>query len=427
MSRSLDYRLRTPGRTFRFGPAESPVAADAAGTGMNVSFKFLLVFILILYSNIAQAYPALELFRPALTVGLGGIFIMVVELAIARRSFRLAWPESYLLLAFLGVCVISGFSALYLRSAFDTTTNFSKLLLLYALMENTITSERRVRTVMLTMVATGVIPALGMIKNYINGNLVEGSRAAWVGVFANPNEAAYVLVLLVPIAIMLMTDSGWFMRAALAGGLGVMLLAIYLSFSRGGLLGLVVVLGMLGWKQKFIVRVLMIGALGLGLIAATIFWTRKDTLEDIGQDTTVNQRIATIRAGIAMFEDKPLLGVGPGCSIVAYPLYVPAEAHCGCEEQLVIHNSFIQVLSELGIFGFITWMSLMGFALWHARQLQQRGPLKVAGTALELAMWGYLACSLSGGFTYSWFPYLVIALIVAAKRISDDQSREAIA
>src|SRR5262245_53694872 len=99
----------------------------------------------------------------------------------------------------------------------------------------------------------------------------------------------------------------------------------------------------------------MIGLLVGGIVLVGMFWTRRDVFSNMGSDTTVNQRIATFRAGIEMFKDNPLLGVGPGCSMVAYPLYVPKEAHCGCQDQLVIHNAFIQILSETGILGFLAF------------------------------------------------------------------------
>jgi len=46
------------------------------------------------------------------------------------------------------------------------------------------------------------------------------------------------------------------------------------------------------------------------------------------------------------------------------------------------------------------------------------------GAALEIALWGFVVCSLSGGFAYSWFPYIFIALVVAVKRISALQRPE---
>ena len=161
------------------------------------------------------------------------------------------------------------------------------------------------------------------------------------------------------------------------------------------------------------------------LIFVAQYWNRDQGFTNITQDTTYNQRIATFKAGLLMFEANPLLGVGPGCSLVAYPLYVPKDAHCGCQDQLVIHNSFIQVLSEVGFLGFVPFLVLFGAALYHTWQLQ-KGPLSIEGAAFEIALWGFLLCSLSGGFTYTWWPYIVIGLIVAAVRITDSKTPESV-
>jgi O-antigen ligase len=126
-----------------------------------------------------------------------------------------------------------------------------------------------------------------------------------------------------------------------------------------------------------------------------------------------------------MFLANPLLGVGPGCSLVAYPFYVLDGEHCGCTEQLVIHNSFIQMLADLGALGFVPWMIFLGMSFIHTRQVQRRGLNAKYATALELALFGFVVCSLAGGFTYSWFPYILAALIVAMKRMSDAGSGHA--
>jgi O-antigen ligase len=106
----------------------------------------------------------------------------------------------------------------------------------------------------------------------------------------------------------------------------LMLIAIFLTYSRGGLLGLFAVVGLIGWKQKSLaIRGLMVLGLIGALFLGGLYWNRSEGIKDISSDTTFNQRITTIKAGLRMFEAHPLLGVGPGCSIVAYPLYVPRK------------------------------------------------------------------------------------------------------
>ena len=419
MERSLQCELTLP-RPNRW-VRELPAAT--ATDGPKTAFRLLLVFLLILYSSVAILFPALNALRPALIVALAAIGMMVLELGQTGRSFRLLWPQGALLFTFLAVAFVSSFDAMWAKLAFERTSDIAKIVLIYVVIENTVISKDRLHTVLLTMVIGGLFPALGTINNYLHGILREG-RAAWVGVFANANENAYALVILVPIAWAIASKSGWLMRIALWAVIGVYVLAIYVTYSRGGLLGLFAVLGLIGWKQKSIVlRGLMVAALIGAVFVMGMYWKRDQGFNDISNDTTYNQRIATIKAGVRMFYAHPLLGVGPGCSIVAYPLFVPPEAHCGCQLQLVIHNTVIQALSETGLLGFVPFMLFLGLSIFHAWRMQ-KGPLSTYAAGLEIAMWGFLVCGLSGGFSYSWFPYILIGLIVAAKHIAAPHAAE---
>ncbi len=407
-------------RALRFTWVRENTQQSSVSEGPKVAFKLLILFLLTLYSNIAVVYKALDPFRPALVVALAAIFMLVVELGQSHRRFYFLGPQGFLLVAFLGVAFVSSFDAMWARLAFDRTSDIGKILLIYVLLENAVTSEDRLRKVMLAMVAGGVIPSLGVIYNYAHGILIEHTRAAWKGLFGNPNEAAYGLIVLVPIAVALASKARFVTRVALFGALGTYLIAIFLTFSRGGLLALLAVFALIGWRQKSTaIRAVIVAGLILAVSFAGVHWGRSQGFTDISQDTTYMQRIATIKAGIAMFEAKPLFGVGPGCSIVAYPLYVPIAAHCGCQSQLVIHNSFVQVLSEVGIFGFAVFMLFLGYSILDARKLQ-KGPLANEAVALEIALWGFVICSLSGGFTYTWWPYILIGLVMAARHISTE-------
>jgi len=415
---------------YRFGSADVPISADLSREeerSSSSAMKLLVLFVLLLYSGIGAIYPGVESVRPALVVALGAVVFTFIESAKNGTSFRMSAPEGMMLVLFLGVTVLSTFGAIYLTQAAVTTMNFAKVVIIYVVIENIVTTTDRLRKVMLTMVIGGLIPASGTIYHFLH-HVVKDGRAAYYGTFGNPNEDAYGLVILVPIAAVLAWRAGHLLRLFLVGSIGLYLIATYTTFSRGGLLGLVAVLALFGWKQKsFVVKALLIAMVAGGVIVAGMFWGRKDDFSNISGDTTVNQRIATIKAGFEMFRDRPLFGVGPGDSLVAYPLYVPKDAHCGCQDQLVVHNAFIQVLSETGALGFIPFMILLGAAVLHAWQLQRiaTGELQICAMGLELALWGFIVCGLSGGFSWSWFPYILIGLIVAARQMAIHSAAQA--
>jgi O-antigen ligase len=391
----------------------------AVGDGPKIAFALFVVFLLMLYSNVAVIYKAqLDAVRPTLVVALCALFMMVVELGQARQSFKLMWPQGALLVALLGVCVVSTFNAIYVHRAADETVDFAKIVLVYLLIENVVTTESRLRKVMFAMVLGGLFPALGTIYNYQAGILVEGSRGAWRGIFGNPNEAAYGILILIPIVLALAERSRVIVRMMLWGILGIYLVAIFLTFSRGGFLGLFAVVGLMAWKHNSVlIKTAMIALIIGGIVVLGLFWKRSSgDFNNIRQDTSVQERMYTYKAGAAMFLANPLLGVGPGDSMVAYPLYAPKEADCGCHKQLVVHNSYLQALAELGILGFIPFTLFIVVPMYQAWRMQG-GPMHSDAKALELAMWGLAVCSMSGGFVYTWWPYILVGLITAVKRI----------
>src|SRR6516225_5297928 len=423
MERSIEYPLA--GSRPRQWVRQAPLVA-AETEGPRIAFKLLILFLLVLYSNVSVIFK-LDAYRPAMLIAIAALAMMVIELGQLRQAFKLMWPQSAMVLAFFAACVISTPAAYWVSHALDQTIDVGKIVLLYLLLENVITSEERLRKVMLTLVIGGIFPAIGTIDHYKEGILVEHSRAAWRGIFGNPNEVAYALIILTPIALMLASKSGWFTRVGIWVIVAVYMLAIFLTFSRGGLLALFAVLALMGWKQKSIViRGLIAAGIVGGLVVIGMFWTRSSGgFSNINHDGSVQERMVTLEAGIRMFLRNPLLGVGPGDSGVAYALYAGRDINCGCHDQLVVHNAYIQALAEVGVVGSIPFMLFIFISLYQARKLEA-GPIGHYAMALELAMWGVVLCFVSGGFIYTWWPYILVGVIAAAKRISDSRMTEAV-
>src|ERR1041385_6437294 len=232
-------------QTVEFGPISRahrwarpvPETAVEDTPGPGLSFKLVILFLLILYSNIAVWYKPIEILRPALVVALGAILMLIVELGRTRQSFRLSRPQGFLLVGFLAVCFVSSFDAFWPRLAFERTSDVLKIVLIYVAIENTVTSETRLHKILMTMAIGGFFPAIGTIQHFVSGVLKEG-RATWIGVFANANEDAYALVILMPIAAVVAAKSRNTIRLALWGAMAAYLLAIFFTYSRGGLIGL---------------------------------------------------------------------------------------------------------------------------------------------------------------------------------------------
>src|SRR5690348_10372808 len=118
--------IRFPAASSRWFIREVPAVST---NGPKISFALLIVFLLMLYSSIAIVLPQLNSLRPVLLVAAATLAMLVIELPQTAQGFRFARPQTFLLIAFLGIAVASTFTALYMRLAFNTTLDFSKIVL----------------------------------------------------------------------------------------------------------------------------------------------------------------------------------------------------------------------------------------------------------------------------------------------------------
>lgn len=383
------------------------------------SYWLVLAFLALLYMNLPFVFPASEALRPAMIVAVLGILALLSETVFGKRPWTFALPEGGLLIVFLTAAMLSCVTALWPGYAFENFSNtLVKMGLFYFVIVNSVFTERTIQGVMSTMVFFGLFPALGTINDYLHGYMEEG-RASWVGIFANPNEVSYSLVILLPFAAYLIQKRGWLVRIALIGTSLIFLPAIFVTFSRGGLVGLAAAALIYAYhKRSFgvIATLAVIG--GAAYLFAGQYWSRGQDFSQLSNDVSFQQRIATSQAGIDMFLDHPLTGVGLSCSVIAWPLYAPAGLYT--RGALVTHNTVIQSLSETGLVGFIPFVTMILVAIFHMRQLARDEDNDIAsiGTAVEASLWGLVVCGMSGGYVVTWFPYLLLALAGSARRFA---------
>jgi len=122
------------------------------------------------------------------------------------------------------------------------------------------------------------------------------------------------------------------------------------------------------------------------------------------------ERLEYIHAGIKIIKDYPLFGTGPDTVDMVFqdPKYELSES---AKRNVHLHNNFLQIAAERGIFAFIAWLT---FVIWTLSSLIKRiknkdpsvRPLTVGALA------GFLALLAAGLFEYNFGDSEILTLLL---------------
>ncbi|MGA2552062.1 MAG: O-antigen ligase family protein [Burkholderiaceae bacterium] len=227
-------------------------------------------------------------------------------------------------------------------------------------------------------------------------------RLRGIGFLADPNDFAQAIVLVLPLLwaryvrkqpvrtfLLLMVPTLAF------------LYAIFLTHSRGALVGLAALL-FFGVRKRLgtVKTVLLIAILVVGA-QATNFSGGRDMST---QEESAGDRIDSWDKGIHLLAQRPLLGVGYG----NYTNF----------NELTAHNSFVLCFTELGLVGLFIWIGILVQAYksvnYLATTAPPQSPEHIWGYSLRSALIGFLACAWFLSRTYEPLLYLLAAMCIAA-------------
>ena len=227
---------------------------------------------------------------------------------------------------------------------------------------------------------------------------------------ANPNELALTMVTAIPIALLLLRRSQS-RTTALANVVYLILgtLAVVLTASRAGAVALAVaVLAMLPMFRESRPSAKVMVAFGLLCLLVLFISVVPDyTLQRIAsigaklQRMDFNNRTMNWAAGLEMFSERPLLGVGAGAfeGATAHLIDVPRSSH----------STWIGVLVETGVVGAVLWIS----AIWLAL-LELRFAPALWRRALLAAILPMLVGMLVTGWDHRKVPWFLLVLATCA-------------
>jgi probable O-glycosylation ligase (exosortase A-associated) len=429
---------------------------EAPSRQERIAYGALLLFVALIYITPGTLYPPLEAVPIAKGVAVISFLFLFFALRAKGASWRLSDPATLWLIAFVAIGGLSIATSLWRIYSLNAFLDVLKLILVYLLVLHLVDRLERVRRLFWVMLWAGMVPAAGTLAHYLlKIDLVEGYRGAWRGVYADPNDLAYNLIVLVPIGLSLLEAERSFVKRGLVFGiLTVFMTAIYVTFSRGGLVGLMAVFffqilrsrnRMLHFSVATILLMVFLA------VAPARYWERAETILKFRHDESAMGRVYAWQAGLSMVADRPLLGVGLGCFVMGWPIYAPAEAGT---KWRAAHNTFVAVMGETGLLGLAAFGAFIGTTLRGAQKVNRLArpaprPLFISPSVekkepaeapsvteanrqaalyargVEIALWGFLACSLTLGIARSWPPYLFAGLAVALYTLRMADVREA--
>lgn len=202
----------------------------------------------------------------------------------------------------------------------------------------------------------------------------------------------------------------------------LILVAIGLAGSRGGLLGLGVMLLFLCWKKR------RLGALVLAVALATVpllLWSNSPLNRllhpTISDQKSSNTRLALWQAGLHMIAAHPLTGIGLGNFKVEVQQY--ATGHKDLDH--IAHNSYLEIAAEMGLpalafYVLVAWYSDRSLAAAMAAASEHgQGPwLPEAALALRAGLIGFSVSAFFLSAEYTKLYWMLVALSAALARLA---------
>lgn len=398
--------------------------------GHTFTFFALFFFSIVLYFRPYELIPQLVWFtNMAFVFGIATLAVYFPSQLMLEGNLTTRPREINLILLFSLTALLSMPMATSPGEAFDEFTDvLLKAIVIFIVFVNVVRNENRLKLMMWLALAVSLYLSFYAVSDYMNGIFREGTAAnnnqriggAIRGLFGNSNDLALHLVTMVPLAIGFAFGSKNFFKKLLYIGFGVLFVAaIVVTFSRGGFLGLFIALLVLVRKIGRRNKVLSTGALVVAMLALlslapASYMGRISTIFSSSADVTgsSSQRTEILKRSVWVTLRYPLFGVGMG------------NFHYKSVHELVTHNAYTQVSSEMGIPALVIYLMLMIYPLKRLREIEaqtehlpDKRKLHYWSIGIQASIVAYMVSSFFGAVAYQWYIYYLVGYAVALRRI----------
>lgn len=376
------------------------------------AFKYRVCFassyLIILMIRPGLYYPFLDQIRFELLVAVLGLVVIFssgdnLKFLSMKRSKITRYMYFFLIVIFVSMLQAWNFYRSWDRVYIEVIPNILLVVLLITSCEN----KKDVKIFLWVFGITTFFLGYEAVFRFLSGDVVndaEGMLAFGYGVSEKGRTEGHTglanyLLQGMPVLFYLSIAS----KGLLGKLLGLALFAfcfygVFVSGSRGGFVGLIVMLIMISIFTKRPVVTMILGSavmIGVSSLMGGEYLSRMSTILNHTTEVSANSRTQGLINGFEMMMRRPILGVGPGC--------FPLARKAWFDWSLWSHNHYGQLMGELGLLGTITWFLLAKHYIkkcWEMRKSLTVDPwvksmltaiLVTSGVRLALGMFSHSA------------------------------------
>lgn len=399
----------------------------SVGNEASGAFFWLCAFYMVYCARPEDWVPGLKYIPLAKITGIFAFLALLTSMGRTQRKFKDLPREFSYLVALVGVLILSALlSPIWKGGALMSTLDFAKVSIAWVLTFLLVTSFKRLRFIIyIQAVSVVVISAVSIIMGH-NQPRLEGVIG---GIYSNPNDLAFAVVLTLPFCLaFLLTSKSILMKLGWVVGMLIMGLTLVLTASRAGFITLLISgvvtlwhFGVKGRRPALIATTLFVSVLLLIVAGGPLmrrmgaFVNRGDSQESARAYDSYEQRKFLMVKSLECIAHYPILGVG----VKNFQVYSGVWAN--------VHMTYLEIAAEGGIPSLVLYLLFFGRAFSNLKKLRRRKDLDVHTVlfvgGLHSSMIGFVIGASFAPEAYQFFPYFSVAYTSALVATIAEQER----
>ncbi|MEZ5356543.1 MAG: O-antigen ligase family protein [Bryobacteraceae bacterium] len=380
-----------------------------------MGFALTLLYVALTLLSVAEAMPTLAPYRVQLVIAIITTLASLVSVMVSHRP--IFNTQMFLWFGVVGTVLFSRLAQGWLGGIPLAFADFLPSAMLYVFLFINVSTELRLKLTRLVLIFVGLYLAGNGISAYyhdlespyimkqaihpiVTPEVQYLYRVRALGFLEDPNDFSQFLLFLLPLIFHNWKRKSWTVKMLFTlPAAGVVLYTMYLTRSRGALVGLAAIVAFaIKLRMNTVLAAIASVATVVVLIGLNFAGGRALSLGG-GAD-----RISIWSDGLGMFKRSPLWGVG-------------YNAYADNAGGMTAHNSYLLALSETGLLGYFFWLGMVVTAVHQIQAMLENTPKDSPSypwvTTVRLCLYGFLVTSFFLSRTYDSPTYLVLGLVAA--------------